>query len=100
MKKKIVIIIFAFGLGLVASTIFSIPKSNLDKNIVAAMEAGRQEGYNESYIEFAYSTGLMPNVPENTYNDYFDAKKNYEGNQTLENFKKLAQATQQVLENK
>lgn len=100
MKKKIVIIILAFGLGLVASAIFSTSKSNLDKSIVAAMEAGRQEGYNEAYIEFAYSTGLMLNVPENTYNDYFDAKKNYEENQTLENFKKLVQATQQVLENK
>ena len=75
MKKKIVIFILAFGLGLVASAIFSTSKSNLDKNIVAAMEAGRQEGYNEAYIEFAYSTGLMLNVPENTYNDYFDAKK-------------------------
>lgn len=103
MKKNIAIIVLT--LGLVAFAIFTItnynhPNSNLDQNIADLIESGRQEGYNQAYLELSYGIGSMPNVSDECYNNYLEAKDNYEKNKNEKNFEELVKATQQVLKNK
>lgn len=56
-------------------------------------EIGRQEGYNQAYIEMKYGMGLT-DISEKQYFNYLDAKENYEENKYSKNFRKLVEATE------
>lgn len=66
-----------------------------DDSMVQLAEWARQEGYNQAYLEMSYNMGN--GVLEVDYNNYLEAKKQYETDKNLDNFKVLVESTQKAL---
>lgn len=58
--------------------------------------SARQQGYNEMSIELRNLT--KHDIPEDSYNKYLKAKKQYEENMSLDNFQILVDVTTQIIQ--
>lgn len=68
-------------------------KSDYSYEIMQCIEAGRKQGYLETYIE---SANVITPIADEDFNQYLEAKKQYEDNNTMENFNALREISQKV----
>lgn len=93
-KKVLVTGLVVFGLALTGC---GKTDQAFEASVDQLIEASRQQGYNEAYVEIKYGISNMQEDEE--YVKYLAVKQQYKENKSSDNYEELVKATQKLLQN-